>query len=81
MPEDGDARLEPRSLLDVAGERVADAAEDDVAELVRVPRHARHEPVLAGLVRQLVPLADDDDREVLPALVALHELACTPPRR
>ena len=74
VTEDGDARLESRSLLDVPRERVADAAQDDMAELVRVARDAGDEPVLTRLVGQPVALADDDDREVLPAFVPLHEL-------
>ena len=34
VPEHGHARLESRSLLDLPSERVADAPEDDVPELV-----------------------------------------------
>ena len=74
VPEDGDTRLEPRSLLDLSRERVADAAEDEVAELVGCPRVVGDEPTLARLVRELVALAHDDDREVLPSLVSLDEL-------
>ena len=75
MAEHGHARLEAGALLDLAAERVADAAQDDMAELVGRPRLAGDERPLAGLVRQLVALADDDDREVLSGLVALLEQA------
>ena len=54
-------------------ELVADAAEDDVAELVGRPRLARDELPLARRVGELVALADDDDREVLAAVVPLLE--------
>src|SRR5262245_26621990 len=44
VAEHGDPRLEPRALLDLAGERVADTAEDDVPELVRRARLGGDEP-------------------------------------
>ena len=81
VPEHRDARLEPRSLLDLPRERVADAAEHDVAELVGLARLARDEPLLARLVRQLVALADDDDREVLAARRGASRAPRTRPRR
>ena len=46
-------------------ELLADAAEADVAELVG-GRASWRPPPLARLVRELVALADDDDREVFP---------------
>ena len=74
VAEHGHARLEAGALLDLARERVADAAEADVAELVGRARLLRDLRALARRVRQLVALADDDDREVLAALVAALDL-------
>ena len=81
VSEHGDARLEPGSLLDLASQRITDPAEHDVAELVGLPRLAGDELSLARLVRQLVALADDDDREVLPAVVPLARAPRRRPRR
>ena len=67
VTEHGDTGLEPGALLDVASERTTDTSEDDVPELVSLARLARDEVTLAGLVGQLVALADDHDREVLSA--------------
>ena len=78
-PEHGHARLVARPLLDVARERLADATQADVAELVGL-RLLGDRALLARLVGQLVPLADDDDREVLAALVPTLELAARLPR-
>ena len=74
VTEDGHARLEARALLDLAGELAADAPELDVAELVGLARLLADEPPLPGVVGELVALADDDDREVEPALVAAADL-------
>src|SRR5918995_263406 len=73
VPEHGYTGLVAGALLDVASERVADAAESDVPELVGLG-FLRDGPALAGLVRELIPLADDDDREVLAPLVAAPQL-------
>ena len=78
-PEHGDAGLVARSLFDLARERLADATQADMAELVRL-RLLGDRALLARLVGQLVALADDDDGEVLAALVPTLELARTRPR-
>src|SRR5205085_4167847 len=64
VAEHRDPSLEAGALLDLAGERVADAAlgEPNMAELVLL--------ALVGEPLELVALRDDDDREVLAALVA-----------
>src|SRR5436190_167769 len=73
VAEDGYARLVPGSLFDLAREHLPHAAEPDVSERVRLLSPDR--PALAGIERELVPLADDDDREVLAAVVPAAELA------
>ena len=65
VAEHRDARLVPRSFLDLASERLADAAQADVAELVDALASVNG-LALAGRVRELRTLAHDDDREVLP---------------
>src|SRR5207247_5904479 len=67
--EHGHARLEAGALLDLAADRLADAPlrEELVAELVDLA-------LVLGAV-DLAALADDDDREVLPARVPLLDLA------
>ena len=79
MAQDGYPGLVARPLFDVARERLADATQADMAELVRL-RLLGDRALLARLVGQLVPLADDDDGEVLAALVSPPELRRTPPR-
>ena len=74
VAEHGHARLVAGALLDLPRELAADAAELHVAELVGLARLLADEPALAGVVGQLVALADDDDREVEPALVAPADL-------
>src|SRR5207244_12091018 len=68
MAENRHPGLEAGPLLELRGERGADATEPDVAELVEGGL-LRDLSLLAVRVRQLVALADDDDREVLAALV------------
>ena len=41
VSEHGDAGLEPGSLLDLTSQGVADSTQDDVAELIGVPRLRR----------------------------------------
>src|SRR5205085_11268786 len=68
VAEHRDPSLEAGALLDLAGERVADAAlgEPYMAELVLL--------ALVGEPLELVALRDDDDREVLAALVAAADV-------
>src|SRR5438093_1509624 len=64
VTEDRDARLEPRALLDLGRERVADAAEPHVPEGILLLRHQ-----LPGSFLGRRALGDDDDRERAAALV------------
>src|SRR5262249_34898029 len=73
VAEDGHSRLEARPVFDLPGELLADAAEADVTELVELGL-LRDFALLAGGVRQLVSLADDDDREVLAAAMPFRDL-------
>ena len=70
VAENGHARLVAGSRFDLARECVADSAKPNVPELIG-RRFLRDLPLLARLVRQLVPLGDDDDREVLAAARAV----------
>ena len=54
-------------------ERLTDAAQADVSELIGFGL-LRDRSALPGLIAELVALADDDDREVLAALVTPLEL-------
>src|SRR5215213_8420552 len=75
VAKNGDARLEPRSLLDLVCEGVADAPQADVAELVAGSGLGAYGATLPALVRQLVAFADDDDRKELAAPVPALDLA------
>ena len=75
VAEHGHARLEAGALLDLVGDARADAAlgEPHVPELVDLAC------VLAAAL-ELVPLRDDDDREVLAAVVPAAGSPCRCPR-
>src|SRR5438034_1960184 len=73
VPEHGHAGLVAGALLDLGREHVADAAETDMTERVGLLL-LRHLTSLPGRVRELVTLGDDDDRKVLAARVAVHDL-------
>ena len=74
VAEHRDACLVAGALLDLPRELAADTAELHVAELIGLAGLLADEPALAGLVGELVALADDDDREVEPTLVAPADL-------
>ncbi len=80
VTEHRDARLVARPLLDLPAERLADATEPNVSELVGRRRFLGDRLSLARGVGQLVAFADDDDREVLAPVVALAQGLRTQPR-
>src|SRR4029079_4398366 len=69
VSEDLDSRLEAGALLDLLGNKVGDAAETHVAELVDLARLHLHRALL-----RLGPLSDNDDRREATFLVALLEV-------
>src|SRR5437867_764355 len=76
VAECGDARLEPRSSLDLGRQQTADATKPHVSEGIGVC--GGNHLAVAGLELELPALADHHDREVLAAVVAsLDQLAAT----